>query len=431
MPSPLDALPPPTSAASGANPLDALPPPTAPSKPGFFQTLADDISSLPHFAKILSTAINPAASNADRAAAWTELSAPSLQNMGEAMGYAKSGQPVAAGIRAAESVPIAGPMARAISHSIDTGDYGAAAARGLEVALPHIIEPVAGVLGKPAAAVSEAARAPFKVDPEAGINTALKFKPTADIRNLRQAVADVKAAETVPITGNESLLNTIPAAKAANRTAFEAYIKNAGNSTVSGSPVVAATAASIPDTMWIESPELAQKVLDSVKGYARDFTAPELANVLEQKNGELASFYNRAPGAQAAAVQSGAPEAVVKAQRDAVARILYDFIDPENKGAGPAAIQRRYGAIQELEEAAQARANAIAREKAVSTAASGVKLAQAAGKLIKLDPEAAVRTWQGSDSLIRRAFANIDPDGVHPTPAAVSVDPSPVNETHE
>jgi hypothetical protein len=76
----------------------------------------------------------------------------------------------------------------------------------------------------------------------------------------------------------------------------------------------------------------------------------------------------------------------------------------------------RYGGIQQLEEAAQARANAIAREQPVSPAATLVKLGQAAGKAIKLDPAAAVKTWQGSDSLIRRAFANIDPDGVHPTP---------------
>jgi hypothetical protein len=168
--------------------------------------------------------------------------------------------------------------------------------------------------------------------------------------------------------------------------------------------------------MWIESPKTAQNIIDSAKGYGRDFTAQELTNLLEEKNAELKSFYNRAPAAQQAAVQSGAPEAVVKAQRDTIARTLYNFLDLENKGAGPASIQMRYGAIQKLEEAAQSRANAIAREQPVSNAATAVKLGQAAGKLIKLDPAAAVKTWQGSDSLIRRAFANIEPDGVHPQP---------------
>lgn len=253
-------------------------------------------------------------------------------------------------------------------------------------------------------------------DPVIAVNKALKFRPTADLRDIPGALADVKAAEVSPTTGNETLLQNIKAAKSANRAAFDKWIDNKGDVPVSGAPILAATAASIPETMWIENPKLAQSIIDSAKGYAADLTAEKLARILEEKNGELNSFYNRAQSAQQAAVQSGAPEAVVKAQRDSAAAILYDFLDPANKGAGPRLIQRRYGAIQELEEAAQARANAIAREKAVSPAGKVVDIAQGAGQLLKLDPEKAFHTWAGSDSLIRRALANTDADGVYPEP---------------
>lgn len=277
--------------------------------------------------------------------------------------------------------------------------------------------PEAIVKGKAAiAATPEYAKSVLAANPTIAINKALKFRPTADISDIPGALADVKAAEVTPTVSNDTLLQNITAAKAANRAAFDKWIDNKGDVPVSGAPILAATAASIPETMWIENPKMAQSIIDSAKGYATDLTADKLARILEEKNGELNSFYNRAPSAQQAAVQSGAPEAVVKAQRDSAAAVLYDFLDPDNKGAGPRAIQRRYGAMLELEEAAQARANAIAREQPVSKAGKLVKMGEAAGQLMKLDPEKAAHTWAGSDSLIRRALANTDPNGVYPEP---------------
>ena len=64
-----------------------------------------------------------------------------------------------------------------------------------------------------------------------------------------------------------------------------------------------------------------------------------MRGLLKEKNAELNAFYSRAEGKQQAAVTSGKPEAVVKAQRDALAESLYNALDPTNAGAGPRQIQ--------------------------------------------------------------------------------------------
>jgi hypothetical protein len=303
------------------------------------------------------------------------------------------------------------------------------------VKMPQIAEAVP----KTAAAVANApaaVRATFRANPETAMNKALVLPKYVDPADMRQAIADVRAAETEPVTDNESLLRTIPAAKSANRAEFQKFIDRTGDATVSGAPILAATVKSIPETMWTENPEMAQKIIDGAKGYSQDYTGQRLAKVLEEKNGELNSFYRRAPGAQQAAVQSGAPEAVVKAQRDAAANTLYNFLDPENKGAGPRNIQTRWGIMDDLEDAAYARRNPILREQAVSPGeramdigkaalsgigktAVGAKIAGPFGALLGAgdtvaDVSAAMRGK--SDALIRRAFANIEPDGVYVQP---------------
>jgi hypothetical protein len=359
----------------------------------------------------LATGRGPGGLGAENAALWQK--AKDAYNAGDhtaaafhILNYALNGIP---GMSLGTSLDRAGEKFRAGDVSGGVGDTLGTATNVLTAAaLPKAAEKVAGA--------PQAVKAVFAADPAIAINQALKFRPTADIRDIPGALADVKAAEIAPTVSNETLLKNVTAAKAVNRAAFDKWIDNKGDVPVSGAPILAATAASIPETMWIENPKLAQSIIDSAKGYAADLTADKLARILEEKNGELNAFYNRAQSAQQAAVQSGAPEAVVKAQRDAAAAVLYNFLDPENKGAGPRLIQRRYGAMLELEEAAQARANAIAREQPVSQAGKAVKVAQAAGQAIKLDPEKALHTFAGSDSLIRRALANVDPNGVYPEP---------------
>jgi hypothetical protein len=302
-----------------------------------------------------------------------------------------------------------------IEDQIGSGNYSGAAGSAIgflgQFALAH-------GLGKVLGAGSSAIARSIDADPVTAVNKALTFPPNADTGHLKGALEDIKASEhpAIPITGNKTLLQNIPLAKKANRDAFGAYMARAADDDVSGAPIAAATAGSIPSSMWIENPDLAHKIIGSAKGYGQLFNVADLEKLLIEKNGELDSFYNQAPGTQLAAVQSGAPKAVVKAQRDSIASLLYNALDPENSGAGPREIQRRYGAITELEDAANRRVNAIDREQSVSPAGKMLKISQSAGKAVKLDFEGAVDKLGGSDSLIRRAFANTEPGSPLPKP---------------
>ncbi|HVW86456.1 MAG TPA: hypothetical protein VHB50_17340 [Bryobacteraceae bacterium] len=261
----------------------------------------------------------------------------------------------------------------------------------------------------------------FEAHPDIALVKALRPTPSDAnfIERLPDARADVAAAGKV--TNNETLLKTAAVARDMNRQAWEQWASPARDAGLqaAGAPIVQATVKSIPETLWREDPQQAQRIVDTARqAYGDPLDVRTLETLLKEKNAELNAFYARAEGKQNAAVQSGSPEAVVKAQRDAIADSLYKLLDPQNEGAGPKEIQERYGAIRALEDAATRRRNSIIAEQSVSPAGKAVKVAQAAGKLAKLDPEAAVDTLGGSDSLIRRAFANTGPARPLPTPGA-------------
>jgi hypothetical protein len=152
------------------------------------------------------------------------------------------------------------------------------------------------------------------------------------------------------------------------------------------------------------------------RAYGRDFTVDQLRQLLREKNAELSSFYDKSTGKQQASVTSGAPQAVVKAQRDAIADTLYKALDPQGQGAAPREIQSRYGAMKELADSADKRTNAINAEKPVSPAGAATSTAAAIadipGKVLQGKTEEALSgvlsPFRGvSDPLIRRAFANV------------------------
>lgn len=110
-------------------------PQSQPAKPGFFDTLVGDAENFGRLLRDISPMSTP---EARKKALWS-LVEPNIQAGHEALDYAKAGQYEPALIRGLEAaIPGAGPVAGQMSRDIDAGNYGAAAARGVELAAPEV-----------------------------------------------------------------------------------------------------------------------------------------------------------------------------------------------------------------------------------------------------------------------------------------------------
>ena len=213
-----------------------------------------------------------------------------------------------------------------------------------------------------------------RADPTVAVTRALRPTPSnPDFPiDLPRAISLVKAANPRGLRGfkpsvENGQLNIAPAvdrAIAMHQEALQPWLERAEGQRFSGQPVIEATRAAAGRLLPSEAPSGERLIEQAHQDYG-DFTPQELRDRLTLLNQRLSSFYNRAPGAQSAAL-SDIPEAVLKAQRDAVADTLYRGLDPENEGAGPRLIQSRTGDLIDLRDAALRRNNAIVSEQPVT-----------------------------------------------------------------
>lgn len=161
-------------------------------------------------------------------------------------------------------------------------------------------------------------------------------------------------------------LNLIPAAgKAADihAQALEPYFDRMEGTTVNHEPIVQATKNAVGSMLPSEqgSPAAQGLVARADTDY-QNLGPREMASRLADLNKKLQSYYGKSDAGKSAAL-TDMPEAVLKAQRDAVADTLYRHLDPENEGAGPREIQSRRGDILDLMNDAKRRNNAIVAEQ--------------------------------------------------------------------
>ncbi len=190
---------------------------------------------------------------------------------------------------------------------------------------------------------------------------------------LTSGLADLRATGRVQGPyANESVLDALPEAKSTNRAAWQAWMDRARGQARMGTPIIQATAQALKQT--INDPRAAAILDEASRQYNRPLTADELYGLLEEKNAELKSFYSGSKEVQAAAERAGADTLKSKPLLEAQARtlrgMLYQMLDPEGQGAGPAEVQGRFGALKAIEEAANARRTDIVSEHHVSPAES-------------------------------------------------------------
>lgn len=276
----------------------------------------------------------------------------------------------------------------------------------------------------------------------AGADPALDLIKTYKPRDARfkervpGAIADIKQAAGANITGNEHLASVSPEemvtpAFKQNRVAWDRYFAPAEERGVQahGKQIIDATEESLKGSL---SAEQRTAIMDeAVKRYGRNIGVRELQEMLNEKNGELQPFYSKNDAVRSAAEQGGAitgrSQALLEAQGKAIRNTLYEALDPENKGAGPREIQRRYGAIRMLSNEANDARNAIEGEKAGTPAGKAAKTVLAGLDVLTAPLREGGLTegflkvpqqFRGSaDPMIARAFRNAPEFQPYPEPA--------------
>ncbi len=270
------------------------------------------------------------------------------------------------------------------------------------------------------------------------------LRPTASRttfdRSVATAMPDIKAVESVPgnIKDVGSLLDHIKVAKQVNRAEFQRYTTPAEqmNMQVDINPVADAMAASVPDTVRFENapggvPAGAyREALDQADLYRTRVPVEQAENFLRDINAQLDAYYAKYPGVKYAQLRANPETASLVAKADAMRDALYKALDEPGMGAGPRDINRRYGALIDLEDAALRRKNVAARQApqnlsqqfsnvhtAMNVVRGGAKVfgGNLLGAGSELAQGAAIRNaakWlkdqQSTNNLIRRAFKYYD-----------------------
>lgn len=296
----------------------------------------------------------------------------------------------------------------------------------------------------------------FPGDPHEMATQAIKPRASKlDFTNtLKSAMPDMKAAETVPISNVQDALDTVKAAKAQNRAAYDAFRGPAYaiGTLVDMSPVADAIEGSIPRDILFEASRGVPSAVSAVESirtranaYRTQVPLAEAESQLMAANAELDAFHAKYPREQWSALATNPETAATYAKAESARTAIYNTLDNPNAGAGAREIQGRYGKLLDIEQELQRRQNVAARQQPqslsqqLSKAQAFGKLALAGGKLfIGRDPLGAagsalesagvkaasdwMKEQQATNALLSRAFRTYKvPQSPFPAPAPVNV----------
>lgn len=252
-------------------------------------------------------------------------------------------------------------------------------------------------------------------------------------RSLDRAMPEIKAVETAggkAIQGIDDLATTITAAKRQVRSQLDqmAGPKRAAGWQVDLSGVADAMETSIPRKLQIENPEAALRLRNSAQVYRQAFSLEDAEQLLKETNAEMEAFYNKYPISQRRALTADPEWARLNAQAQAMRTAIYQRLDEEGGGAAARELQRRYGALLDVETEVARRSNVAKRQQPeslseqLSTARAAMSIARGVYRAVRgLDPVGGMadivggvamrdtakfmREQQTTDALIRRAMA--------------------------
>lgn len=293
-------------------------------------------------------------------------------------------------------------------------------------------------------AVASAIRTAAPAEPKAMVVQAIKPRATATRfdQSLDLAMPEIKATGA-PINGVDDLLKATTEAKKRVRAQYDAMAgpKRAAGWQVNLSGVADAMERSIPKKLQLENPDAALKLQTAAQVYRKPFSLDDAEQLLKETNAELEGLYNKYPPQQRRALLSDPEYARLNAQAVEMRNAIYAALDTAGNGAAARELQRRYGALLEVELETYRRANVAARQQPqslseqLSAARAAGDIARGAWRLVRGDLTGAadvasgvamrntsqfLREQQTADALIRRAFQAYDR-----TPTPVDIPPPP------
>lgn len=357
---------------------------------------------------------------------------------------------------AAEMIPIIGPMAVDAVNAMATPGQRL---KGVGMAV-SMLAPAVFRGGVPKVDVGDLRTSiqdrMFRGDPHEMATQAIKPRASKlDFTNtLKSAMPDMKAAETAPISNVQNALDTVKAAKAQNRAAYDAFRGPAYaiGTLVDLSPVADSIEGSVPHDIQFEANRgvpSAVSTMDSIRAragaYRTKVPLEEAERQLRAANADLDAFYAKYPRQQWSALATNPETAATYAKAESLRSAIYNALDDQNAGAGAREIQARYGKLLDIENELQRRQNVAARQQPqslsqqLSKAQAFGKLALAGGKLfIGRDPLGAagsalesagvkaasdwMKEQQATNALLSRAFRTYKvPQSPFPVPAPVNL----------
>ena len=250
---------------------------------------------------------------------------------------------------------------------------------------------------------------------------------------LDRAIPEIKSAEQLighPVTGLDALVKATQAAKKTIQQQLNQMrgAQRAIGAEVDLSQVANAMARSIPRKVALERPGALKRLLARADSYRRSFTLDEAEILLRETNAELDGFYAMYPQAQRSALVSNPGVAALEAQAKALRDAIYNKLDAPGLGTAARELNRRYGALMEVEGTAFRRLNVAARQQPESLSEQ-IGAVRAAGEYARgtwrllhgdvagaADVAAAragrstaraIKESQTTDALIRRAMASV------------------------
>lgn len=222
------------------------------------------------------------------------------------------------------------------------------AAEGMAGTVAPVIRGTAALAGRGLHAAHNAASDAWisaKNTPKSAIGKAIK-PPRSNIgffEKLDRSLPEIKAVEPElgkPIENIDDLLDAAKIAKKNVRAQFDVIAGPERLSQIDGADIANATGN---------------------QDYFRTFSIEELENRLKDVNAQLDTYYDKFPAARRAARMGNTETSGLVAEGNAIRKTLYNALDPAGEGGAPAELQRRYGAIMDLEQETLKRKNVAAR----------------------------------------------------------------------
>ena len=282
-------------------------------------------------------------------------------------------------------------------------------------------------------ALAALVRTTAPLDPKRMLIQALKPRATQTrfVQDLDLAFPELKATESILGRSVDTLDDLTEALHVAKRSIQQQLTQLRGpqqaiSASADLSPVAVAMVRSIPKKLHVEHPAAVKRLIKLSDVYRRRFPIEEIEQLLKETNAELAAFYQLYPQAAGRAVRSNVGVASLEAQAKSLRDVLYQILDRPGQGAAARELNRRYGTLLAVEDAAARRANVALRQQPeslseqIGAVRAAADMARGAWRIAHGDVTGAadiaaahagrqaaksIKESQTTDALIRRAFA--------------------------